>query len=225
MKLNRLSLCAGLGLLLCQFGIARTYTNTAGRTIEATFVSATETEVTLKLKRTGKSYTLPFANLSAKDINFIAEKRAEQLKLEELDINRQASKRALQKLVEFAEANRGKKVGNGECWTLVNHAYNETGISRPGADQRVWGRLVDWENEEIQPGDVLELRAATFTNGMKTGPAHTALVIKGGKLKGQMTVLHQNWGGGNKAVAEAIFDLSLMTVGEAMIYRYEITDD
>ncbi|MFN0128292.1 MAG: prolyl oligopeptidase family serine peptidase [Verrucomicrobiales bacterium] len=54
---------------------ARTWTSSDGRTLEADFVSATETSVTLK-KAGGKPFTLELAKLSAEDQEFVKEQAA-----------------------------------------------------------------------------------------------------------------------------------------------------
>ena len=52
---------------------ARTWTSSDGKKLEADFVSATETHVTLKRSKDGKSFTLPLARLSAEDQTYIKE--------------------------------------------------------------------------------------------------------------------------------------------------------
>jgi predicted peptidase len=65
---------------------ARTWTSNDGKPLEADFVSATETHVTLKLSKTGKEVTIPLTRLSEADQKFVKEdaKRpaAEPVKLE-----------------------------------------------------------------------------------------------------------------------------------------------
>ncbi|MDA7932008.1 prolyl oligopeptidase family serine peptidase [bacterium] len=52
---------------------ARTWTSTAGKPLEATFISATETEVTLKRDKDGKVFTVPLNRLIEADRTFIKE--------------------------------------------------------------------------------------------------------------------------------------------------------
>jgi predicted peptidase len=52
---------------------ARTWTSNDGKPLEADFVSATETHVTLKLSRTGKEVTIPLTRLSEADRKFVKE--------------------------------------------------------------------------------------------------------------------------------------------------------
>ena len=55
---------------------ARTWKSADGRSLEAEFVSATSTEVTLKRASDGKVFTLPIARLSAEDRGYIEGKDA-----------------------------------------------------------------------------------------------------------------------------------------------------
>ncbi|MDB4728756.1 hypothetical protein OAF67_00515 [Akkermansiaceae bacterium] len=80
--------------------------------------------------------------------------------------------------------------------------------------------FIEERREEFLPGDVLELKAAKFSNGQKSGPEHTAIIMKQGRRKGQMTVYHQNWGKPGKIVSELDFDLKELQSGEAIVYRY-----
>ena len=70
------------GLLLAP-AHARTWTATDGRTLEAEFVSATDTKVTLRRDSDGKEFTLPLSRLSKEDQTFIKEKAAAEPETEE----------------------------------------------------------------------------------------------------------------------------------------------
>ncbi|MGJ8725921.1 MAG: prolyl oligopeptidase family serine peptidase [Roseibacillus sp.] len=52
---------------------ARTWTSTDGKLLEATFVSATESEVTLKRDKDGKVFTIPLERLVEADHSFVEE--------------------------------------------------------------------------------------------------------------------------------------------------------
>jgi hypothetical protein len=94
-------------------------------------------------------------------------------------------------IVAFVEANMGKKVGNGQCWTLANQAFISAETKRPaGKGLRVWGRLVDPKAEDVLPGDIVEYdrgKDAKF-------PVHTAVVYERVR-KGQFVLAEQNWNG------------------------------
>ena len=56
---------------------ARTWTSSEGKPVEAEFVSATDTEVTLKRDKDGKTFTLPLTKLSEDDQAFVKAKKEE----------------------------------------------------------------------------------------------------------------------------------------------------
>ncbi len=121
-------------------------------------------------------------------------------------------------ITKFCKSKLGKQVGNGECWTLADEAFKACGLKRPGADMRVWGKIVDHKKEKLQPGDIVEFRSARFSDGGFTAPEHTAVVVKGGKRS--IVVAEQNWGG-NKTVHERAMDLGGLVSGTLIIYRPE----
>lgn len=205
-----------LSTMLVATSYSRTFTNADGRKMEGEMISATETHVVVKSLKNQRRYTIEISTLSEEDQRFIAERKGDPGK----DAAELAGIEARRKVVGYAGQSLGKKIGNGECWTLADVAYKFAEIKRPGKDQRVWGRVVDWENEELLPGDILELRAAAFSDGNKSGPAHTAIVMKQGRGKGEVVVYHQNWGRPGKIVSMTTFDLNKLTSGKAMIYRY-----
>ncbi len=64
-----------LGAFLTAPAGARTWTDTQGRTLEATLVESTATEVTLRLDATGKNATLPLSRLSNADAEFVSKSK------------------------------------------------------------------------------------------------------------------------------------------------------
>src|SRR5258707_998578 len=69
------------------------------------------------------------------------------------------------KVAEFANAQRGKKVGDGSCITLAVRALASAGARRVPLHRAdgdyVWGRQVE-RLEDALPGDVLQFRDAEF---------------------------------------------------------------
>ncbi len=106
-------------------------------------------------------------------------------------------------------------MGDGECWTLANEAFKATGKSRPGADNRVWGREVDYKSEGVRPGDIIEFRSALFPNYI-TGGKHTAIVAEGGK--GTIIIAEQNMMG-SRNVAFRSINLNSRITGKVSVYR------
>jgi len=114
------------------------------------------------------------------------------------------------RIVSWARRQRGDRVGDGECYTLVNRALGNAGARRASDygpigpdDDYVWGTPVSLE--ELQPGDVIQFRDYRFVRQTTTEddegtgtdvdgierPHHTAIVetVHG---DGVVTVLEQN---------------------------------
>ena len=121
-----------------------------------------------------------------------------------------------QRIAAYCVASNGKKVGNGECWTLADEAFRAAGAKRPGSDLRVWGRRVDPAKEGLRPGDVIEFQSAWFSDGVMTGSNHTAVVVNGGSHD-KFTIAEQNWG--RKTVRLREMDLTRLTAGKVSVYR------
>jgi hypothetical protein len=120
------------------------------------------------------------------------------------------------RIAAYCIAQKGRKVGNGECWTLADEAFKSAGARRPGSDMRVWGRRVDPAREAIKPGDVVEFRSARFSDGIITGSEHTAVVVEGGSQEA-FTIAEQNWG--RKTVRFREMNATTLVSGKLMIYR------
>jgi hypothetical protein len=113
-------------------------------------------------------------------------------------------------VVQFAVQRLGQKVGNGECFTLVDEALRNAGAKSasdfgsvaPDADY-VWGTSVTMS--AVRPGDIIQFRDYRYTRTIETSnpdgsggtdtdgherPHHTAIVrsVNGS----QITVLEQN---------------------------------
>lgn len=197
-----------------------TFTDVGGRTMTAAILYATEESVRVKLKN-GQEATIVLSKLIEQDQTYLRKWMKEhESELDSLAVEEENRRRSVElplKLVAFCKSNLYKQVGNGECWTLADEAFKSCGLERPAGQSRVWGRLLDLKQENIEAGDIVEFRSAKFSNGSHTGPNHTAVVIKGGRL-GKATIAEQNWGG-KKTVRETLFDAGTLTEGEVMVYR------
>jgi hypothetical protein len=113
-------------------------------------------------------------------------------------------------VVSYARRKRGARVGNGQCFTLVDNALRgakaksaaDYGTVTPDADY-TWGTSVSLS--DLKPGDIIQFRDYTFKKVVVTDtgsstvtdevegerPHHTAVVesVDGG---GAVTVLEQN---------------------------------
>ena len=209
-------------LSLSAGAVPRPFTDIEGRTIKAELMSASETSVTVKLT-SGRTADIEISRLSQLDKIFIEGWVAEHKKEEKDKADATAAAvRAAEitvKLTAFCKENLGKQVGNGECWTLANEAFNACGLHRPTGNLRVWGRLLDFKKEKLQAGDIVEYRSAVFAGGSHTGPEHTSVIVKVDR-HGAATIAQQNWSG-NKNVTEAGFNPEDLQSGEIMIYRPE----
>jgi hypothetical protein len=193
----------------------REFTDAVGRKLKAEIIETGEGWIRVR-RVDGHKFLLTFDKLSVEDKTWL-EERAKKLAADAAAKKHAAELQA--KIVAWCKSQVGKQVGNGECWTLANEAFNECGGQRPGEDLRVWGRKLDFPKETPQPGDIVEYRSATFANGSRTGPEHTA-VVTGKTKKGLLVIAEQNWGGVKK-VRETEFDPAGLQSGEMMFYRPE----
>ena len=81
--------------------------------------------------------------------------------------------------LKYSIISHGRKVGNGQCWTLAEQARKKVGIERRGS--RDWGKKVDIK--DVLPGDVMEIDRGGET-------AHTAVVYSNDR--GKIYLIHQN---------------------------------
>ena len=196
----------------------RNFTDAKGRTISAEIVAVIDESVTIK-RKDGRSFTVPASTFSEDDQSFIADwlKENEAANAQQKAAAEVARKRTA--IAQYCLSQKGQQVGNGECWSLADAAYNSCKAKRPDGQSRVWGRLLDLDSEAIEPGDIVEFRSARIPGYGTTGDAHTAVAIEGGRSK-QCTVAEQNWGGVKK-VRFAELDLRKIDSGEVMVYRLE----
>ena len=142
----------------------RTLTNKAGKTIEVEILSATETRVKVRRLSDNREFNLKLETLTQEDQEFI-----ETWKIENPDSDDSTSQNTTppnepseisQKIVDYASSKMRVKIGNGECWTLLDRIFKALELNRPGS--REWGQEIDWNTQEILPGDLLEIEAARF---------------------------------------------------------------
>lgn len=121
-----------------------------------------------------------------------------------------------QAIVRFAVSQLGKKVGNGECWTLAAEALEAAGAEPP----KMYDFGEEIELSEITPGDILQFTSARFDRAdggyvIMGTPNHTAIVYA---INGdQVFVLHQNFG--QKIVTVLDINFDNMTSGSVQAYR------
>ena len=122
----------------------------------------------------------------------------------------QAPANIAEQVLSFARRQRGRRVGDGQCFALADRALRgaqaksaaDYGTVTPTADY-VWGTSVTLA--ELQPGDIIQFRDYSFTRVVVTRetrqttteeitqerPHHTA-VVESVDADGAVTVLEQN---------------------------------
>jgi len=121
------------------------------------------------------------------------------------------------KILEFASANLGKQVGNGQCYTLALEALAYAGAAPPRGND--WGDEVP--TSELLPGDILQFYNASLVSPVAGtwqlgDPGHTAIV---GEVQGLLvTVYHQNING-QLSVRKDLLDLGSLVGGQIIPYR------
>jgi hypothetical protein len=119
------------------------------------------------------------------------------------------------RVLQYSLSQMGRKVGNGECWTLAAQALRQSGAR--GANNFNFGREIALA--KIQPGDILQFKSARFEFGRSYyffgTPDHTVIVsdVQGSKV----SILHQNFG--KKIVTKLTIDFKNMTKGKVWAWR------
>jgi hypothetical protein len=119
------------------------------------------------------------------------------------------------KVRAFALDHLGRKVGDGQCWTLAAEALIHAG-ARP-AEGYTFGEPIP--RGQISPGDILQFKRARFDRGGRYWqlglPDHTAIVEA---VQGNVaTLLHQNFG--SQTVTRLTIDFADQTQGETRAFR------
>ena len=120
-------------------------------------------------------------------------------------------------IVKFCRKNKGRKVGDGQCWSLANEAFKATGARRVKGQLRVWGPEVNLRKESPRPGDILECDKTRFSDGSYTSGQHTAVIIEV-YSRTMVRIAEQNMGGALR-VSERNLDLSGVRSGRIFVYR------
>jgi len=117
-------------------------------------------------------------------------------------------------IVAFAESNLGRRVGDGECWTLANEAMKNAKTA-PVIGYNFGAKI---SLDQVMPGDILQFTSAKFKtgNGWKSAgaPNHTAVVHS--RIGAQnIRVLEQN----PQPVSWGEYDFAHMIEGSFEVYR------
>ncbi|KAK9433940.1 hypothetical protein V1505DRAFT_360855 [Lipomyces doorenjongii] len=140
-------------------------------------------------------------------------------------------------VAKFVEANIGRQIGNGECWTVANESLKASGAmescgfihgveiwsSNPATGAR------SGDEEMLRRGDILQFKSARFRSSGPSGrrveekyvgaPDHTAVIVAVHSAAPiVVTVLEQNVGG-VRSVQQGSYVFSEMTDGSVAAYR------
>jgi len=117
-------------------------------------------------------------------------------------------------IVQYCEKYFGRRVGNGECWTLGAESVKSSKCQEPVGTN--FGVIIEYSH--VRPGDILQFESAVFktsTYEMRAGsPDHTAVVhsvISPNRFK----VLEQN----PDPVKYGEYDMSTLRSGTCVAYR------
>jgi myosin tail region-interacting protein MTI1 len=132
-------------------------------------------------------------------------------------LNTSAQQEAVaKKVLAYCDANKGKKVGKGECWDLAKEALNSAGATwtPPFAFGKTLGK-----KEQLKAGDILQFEKVRIEypdGAWKELPHHTAIVYAAEGTK--LTIAEQN-ANGKRFVIFSEIDLSYVKKGKYTAYR------
>ncbi len=132
-----------------------------------------------------------------------------------------------QRIIQFVEANMGKKVRQGECWDLAAAALDYAGGQLDRSTEEsvyIFGKRINPRKGRVFPGDIIQFEniELRYTKGntyyVEKMPHHTAIIyeILG---RGRYRIAHQNTTEIGKKVGISSLDLSNIKTGEFIIYR------
>jgi hypothetical protein len=132
-----------------------------------------------------------------------------------------------QKVLTFARRNLGRKVGNGECWTLPHRALRQAGAFDGSARNRnpsILGRLI-LDRHNVLPGDIIWIENARWrdqSGRVYTGARRHFGIVDRAISPSVFVILHQNYG--NKPTAETTvvrtdYNLDDLAGGNVRFYR------
>jgi len=121
------------------------------------------------------------------------------------------------KILAFCDANKGKKVGKGECWDLAKEALNsaEANWTPPYA----FGKELK-KGDAILAGDIIQFEKVTIEypdGSWKQLPHHTAIVYK--VFEGQKYIMAEQNANGKRFVIFSEIDLSYIKKGKFTVFR------
>ena len=164
---------------------------------------ADRSKVTLTIKQISGA---PSASLEAVIEQFV--------KLSSGELDRIAQEHG-SKIIAFCQFHFGRRVGDGECWSLAQKALEYADCAPPIGYN--FGQQI--ELKDVKPGDVMQFKSCVFESPgsgkhFAGNPNHTAIVA--GQVAGSMVpVFEQN----PKPCSLSTYDLSTLTSGQITYFR------
>ncbi|KAK9390384.1 hypothetical protein V1515DRAFT_590175 [Lipomyces mesembrius] len=140
-------------------------------------------------------------------------------------------------VAKFVEANVGRQIGNGECWTVAKESLKASGAMESCGfihGVEIWSSnsatgARSGDEEMLRRGDILQFNSARFRSSGPSGriveekyvgaPDHTAVIVAVHSVAPLVvTVLEQNVGG-VRSVQQGSYVFSEMTDGSVAAYR------
>ncbi len=121
------------------------------------------------------------------------------------------------KVVAYCDANKGKKVGKGECWDLAKEALNSAGAT--WTPPYVFGKALG-KKDPLQAGDILQFEKVKIEypdGSWKELPHHTAIVHS--VVEGTKLIIAEQNANGKRFVILSEIDLSFVKKGKVTAYR------
>lgn len=121
------------------------------------------------------------------------------------------------KIIAFCDANKGKKVGKGECWDLAKEALDKAEAT--WTPPYVFGKALG-KKDTFQAGDIVQFEKVRIEypdGAWKELPHHTAIVYKVID-ETKFTMAEQN-ANGKRFVIFSEIDLSYIKKGKYTVYR------
>lgn len=133
------------------------------------------------------------------------------------NVKAQETSALAKKILAFCDANKGKKVGKGECWDLAKEALNSAGATWTPPYE--FGKALT-KKDVVLPGDIIQFEKVRIEypdGAWKEIPHHTAIIYKVSETN-KYTIAEQN-ANGKRFVQLSEIDLSYIKKGRYTIYR------
>ena len=121
-------------------------------------------------------------------------------------------------VVAYAAAQKGQKIGDGQCWALADAALAAARAVRPGErglDTYVFGQEV---YRNFQPGDIIQFENVTLQSPNYTGnfPHHTAIIAS---ANGNVLTIYEQNANNVQLVTSETIDIGMKKSGLIRVYR------